>query len=279
MTTLGKLLIYVLSLLSVAFFVAAVSINATHVNLRQQVSELQKQVQQANTTIDELKKGIQSKQTELSHEQAARRVALAALQTQLDTDRDRLQQATKQLNDLNSANTQATQNVAQTLAELKRITNENEILKQEIDKIISDRNIQRRSVIKLTDDLNALRSVQTDLEDQVKALQDQATRFQAIAETRGAALNAAGIIDPEDVPPSDLKGIVLAVGSDQSIEVSIGRDDGIREGHLLDIFRGGSYLGRIKIRTVADDKSVGKIVPGYRKGYIQSGDKVAAKIN
>ena len=88
---------------------------------------------------------------------------------------------------------------------------------------------------------------------------------------------AAGVTDPEDVPPSDLKGVVLAVGTDQ-VEVSLGRDDGLREGHMLDIYRNGSYLGRIQIRTVADDKSVGKIIPAFRKGYIQAGDKVAAKV-
>jgi Tfp pilus assembly protein PilN len=46
--------------------------------------------------------------------------------------------------------------LAQTLAELKRITSENDLLKQEIDKIITDRNGQRRTVISLTDELNTL---------------------------------------------------------------------------------------------------------------------------
>jgi hypothetical protein len=99
-----------------------------------------------------------------------------------------------------------------------------------------------------------------------------------MAETRSAALAAAGITDPDDVPPSDLKGVVLAVGNDQSVEVSVGRDDGLREGHMLDIYRNGSYLGRIQLRTVADDKSVGKIIPAFRKGYIQAGDNVAARV-
>jgi len=71
---------------------------------------------------------------------------------------------------------------------------------------------------------------------------------------------------------------VLAVGAGQSVEVSVGRDDGLRTGHQLDIFRNGSYLGRIEIRTIADDKAVGKILPSYRKGFIQAGDRVASKV-
>jgi hypothetical protein len=200
------------------------------------------------------------------------------LQTQLDTEREKNQQANTQLNDLNSKNTQATQSLAQTLAELKRITSENDLLKQEIDKIITDRNGQRRTVISLTDELNTLKSKKIDLDAEIKNLREQSTLFQALADTRGAALAAAGVKDPEDVPPSDLKGVVLAVGQDQSVEVSVGRDDGLRAGHQLDIFRNGSYLGRIEIRTIADDKAVGKILPTYRKGFIQAGDRVASKV-
>ena len=214
----------------------------------------------------------------MAQEQVARRVSLAALQTQLDTEREKNQQANTQLNDLNSKNTQATQSLAQTLAELKRITSENDLLKQEIDKIITDRNGQRRTVISLTDELNTLKSKKIDLDAEIKNLREQSTLFQALADTRGAALAAAGVKDPEDVPPSDLKGVVLAVGQDQSVEVSVGRDDGLRAGHQLDIFRNGSYLGRIEIRTIADDKAVGKILPTYRKGFIQAGDRVASKV-
>ena len=179
---------------------------------------------------------------------------------------------------MNSKNTQATQSLAQTLAELKRITSENDLLKQEIDKIITDRNGQRRTVINLTDELNGLKSKRIDLESEIKNLRDQATLYQAMADTRGAALAAAGLKDPDDVPPSDLKGVVLAVGSDSSVEISVGRDDGLRQGHQLDVFRNGSYLGRIEIRTIADDKAVGKVLPSFRKGFIQAGDRVASKV-
>jgi len=277
MTRLGQIFTLLLLILSVAFFVAAVAVNAAHKDLKSEVSALDKRKKEYETTIEELKKASEVNKNMLAQEQVTRRVSLAALQTQLDTEREKNQQANTQLNDLNSKNTQATQSLAQTLAELKRITSENGLLKQEIDKIITDRNGQRRTVIRLTDELNGLASKKSDLQAEIDSLRDQSTKYQAMAEVRGAALAAAGVTDPDDVPPSDLKGVVLAVGTDQ-VEVSLGRDDGLREGHMLDIYRNGSYLGRIQIRTVADDKSVGKIIPAFRKGYIQAGDKVAAKV-
>jgi predicted nucleic acid-binding Zn-ribbon protein len=278
MTRLGQIFTLLLLILSVAFFVASVAVNASHKNLREQVTEYQARQRSLETSIDELKKAGETNKTQLAQEQVARRVSLSALQTQLDTEREKNQQANTQLNDLNSKNTQATQSLAQTLAELKRITSENDLLKQEIDKIITDRNGQRRTVINLTDELNSLTSKRIDLESEIKNLRDQATLYQAMADTRGAALAAAGIKDPDDVPPSDLKGVVLAVGSDSSVEISVGRDDGLRQGHQLDVFRNGSYLGRIEIRTIADDKAVGKVLPSFRKGFIQAGDRVASKV-
>jgi predicted nucleic acid-binding Zn-ribbon protein len=277
MTRLGQIFTLLLLILSVAFFVAAVAVNAAHKDLKSEVAALDKQKKELDSTIDGFRKASEVSKNMLAQEQVARRVSLAALQTQLDTEREKNQQANTQLNDLNSKNTQATQSLAQTLAELKRITSENDLLKQEIDKIITDRNGQRRTVIRLTDEINGLASKKSDLQSEIDSLRDQSTKYQAMAEVRGAALAAAGVTDPEDVPPSDLKGVVLAVGTDQ-VEVSLGRDDGLREGHMLDIYRNGSYLGRIQIRTVADDKSVGKIIPAFRKGYIQAGDKVAAKV-
>lgn len=278
MTRLGQIFTLLLLILSVAFFVASVAVNASHKNLRDQVTEFQSRVRLLDTSIEELKKAAETNKTQLAQEQVARRVSLAALQTQLATELDKNQQANTQLNDLNSKNTQATQSLAQTLAELKRITSENDLLKQEIDKIITDRNGQRRTVINLTDELNGLKSKRIDLESEIKNLRDQATLYQAMADTRGAALAAAGLKDPDDVPPSDLKGVVLAVGSDSSVEISVGRDDGLRQGHQLDVFRNGSYLGRIEIRTIADDKAVGKVLPSFRKGFIQAGDRVASKV-
>ena len=130
MTKLGQIFTLLLLILSVAFFVASVAVNASHKDLRSQVAKFQDAEKSLTATIDELKKAAEVNKSQLAQEQVARRVSLAALQTQLDTEREKNQQANTQLNDLNSKNTIATQSLAQTLAEQKRITSENELLKQ-----------------------------------------------------------------------------------------------------------------------------------------------------
>lgn len=278
MTFLGRVFTIVILVCSVAFFVAALLANASHMNYKEKLVSLRSQVDQLNTTIKATKTANEKLQTSLSQEQIARRAALAALQTQLDNAASQLAVANKNLSDLNSVNTMQNQNLSQTIDRLKSTQSQNEAYKIEIDKVITDRNSVRIAVIKLTDELNSLKSIESDLLAQVKQLQDSSTLFEALSEMRGSALKSYGLTDVDDVPPADLRGEVLAVNSNQLVEISLGRDDGIREGHTLEVFRGGQYLGRVQISKTQDDKSIGKILASFRKGYIQAGDKVASKI-
>ena len=278
MTFLGRVFTIVILVCSVAFFVAALLANASHMNYKEKLVLLRSQVEQLNTTIKATRTANEKLQTSLSQEQIARRAALAALQTQLDLSSSQLAEANKKLSDLNSVNTMQNQNLSQTIDRLKATQSQNEAYKMEIDKVITDRNSVRIAVIKLTDELNSLKSIESDLVDQVKQLQDSSTMFEALSDTRGSALKSFGLSDVDDVPPADLRGEVLAVNSNQLVEISLGRDDGLREGHTLEIYRGAQYLGRVQISKTQDDKSIGKILASFRKGYIQAGDKVASKV-
>jgi hypothetical protein len=184
-----------------------------------------------------------------------------------------------QIKELKQTNTLLNQTLNQTQQDNNRLATENDLIKKQIDQIIQDRNTQRLRVVALTDQLNSLQSVMADLRAEEEKLRNQNTLLEARTQTMRATLVSAGLSeDPDDAPPAGLKGEVLAVGKDNMIEVSVGRDDGIKAGHQLEIYRGSQYLGRVSILRVEDDKAIGAIVPGFRKGRIQAGDQVAANI-
>jgi hypothetical protein len=91
-------------------------------------------------------------------------------------------------------------------------------------------------------------------------------------------LRNAGV-DPsaEPGPPPKIEGVVTAVNPQGLVEISIGSDDGIREGHKLDVYRANppTYLGRIEVIKTTPDRAVGKILPELQKGAIRKGDRVA----
>ncbi len=283
MTFLGKLFTGLILLLSLAFFVIALVVNASHRNWKEAVMDPktgfkeQKRVLQLNLT--ELQKTLEDARRELAQEQASRRVTLSMLQTQLEQEREKLAQLTAELQKMQAANTLQTQTLAATQDELTRVTKENADIKTQVVQVIQERDNQTRKAITLQDDLNNRLVVLDTLTKKLDALRDSSTVLEARNITMKSALVRSGIKDDlEDVPPSDLKGIVNAVDREGLIEISVGRDDGLREGHEMDIYRGSQYLGRVQIVRADVDKSIAKMLDGYRRGYIQKDDKVVAKL-
>ena len=277
MTQLGRIFTLLVLCLSLVFFIVSVIANSSHISHKQKITAYQAQVKVLETTVDQVKKYTEQLKTSLAQEQLSRKTALAELQTQLSTAREQLAQANTDLTGKTATLTIQTQKLAETIDRVASLNKLNDTLKDEINKIVMDRDDQRKRVISLQDNLNSLKSVEADLLAQKDQLMNAATLYQAQAETLGAALNRAGIKDVDDVPPADLKGVVLAIDGNQQVVVSLGRDDGLRVGHKLEVYRAGQYLGQIEIKTIKDDQAIGKIL--IRKGFIQKDDKVAARIN
>lgn len=100
--------------------------------------------------------------------------------------------------------------------------------------------------------------------------------------------------DPQSVaglqtPPPAVDGEVLETkkagrsGSDL-IEISIGSDDGLAEGHKLSVYRpqtsdrAAKFLGDIKLVYVTPDRAVGTVVLKAKNGVIERGDNVTSKL-
>jgi len=111
------------------------------------------------------------------------------------------------------------------------------------------------------------------------------------------ALIVAGV-DPNEatksgageLPPPEVQGLVLDAKQNtrsgvEWIEVSIGSNDGLKEGHELHVYRFGDgngkkakYLGRIKLVLLTADKAVGTVIDKAKNGVIERGDNVTTKL-
>lgn len=283
MTFLGKVFMFSILLLSGIFFSLALAINASHTNWRDAVTGpggYQAQIKQYEATIVELKSAIERASSELATEQAARRVALASLQTQLAEQSELLETKESELLEYQRTRRLQDDTLDRTTQDLKRITEENAEIKKLIDQTIQDRNAQRAKVIELTDTYNSLQSIYDDAKVREDQLRNQVTVLEARVNIMGTTLTKAGLReDPDDVPPDGLKGVILSVGRDNLVEISLGLDDGVKVNHEFEVTRGIKYLGKIRIIKTQDDKSIGMIIPEYRQGFIQQGDKISAKLS
>jgi hypothetical protein len=96
--------------------------------------------------------------------------------------------------------------------------------------------------------------------------------------------------DPRDYlekkpPPPVVQGLVLNTrrgkrSGIELIEISLGSDDGLLEGHDVHIYRDkeAKYLGKITLIHVNPDTAVGTLVSNATNGSIQRGDNVKTKL-
>lgn len=271
MTLLGRIFTGLVFLLSVVFFTLAVAVNASHINQKERADTLAKQAADAQQKNTQLTTALEEMKTELAIEQHARTSALASLQTQLAQTQSELQMQEATLADLQSAHTSLVQTEQATQLELKARTEDNELLRQQFRDAKEDRNQIFQRLVAAKDEYNRL---QGDL----KTLTE---RERQLAMDYTSAKEKLDILDIGPDTPLEsprVNGQVLAVASNGMVEVSLGRDDGMRAGFTLEVHRNGQYLGRLKVRRVEDDKSVAEILTSHQKGYIRAGDRIDSKL-
>ncbi|MHB8863861.1 MAG: hypothetical protein ACYC6N_15770 [Pirellulaceae bacterium] len=292
MTLLGKIFTGLILVMSVLFLGLAISVYATHVNWRKVVSnptpasgeELGLE-QKLKTQLD-VNEQLKAKQNDLmaaiALEQAARRFALAALETKLKSRSDELERVQQELAKLTATEGTTAGALVTAQNELTNITNEVKALRDTVRATQKDVDHQFDIVVKVTDEINQMRRVKADLENRQRPLQSAVAAMKSAMDKLGVHVdvekNGTVRTDVDRIPPK-VDGVVINVGDKELIEISIGDDDGILVGHQLDVYRDDAYLGKVKIVKTSPDRAVAEIIPEFKRGTIRKGDRVATKLS
>jgi len=289
MTMLGKIFTVLITLMSFCFMMCAVQVYMTHRNWRDLALRPATEVKDASTPLGlkhqlkereeekaKLERELSDKQDALAREKAARRKAIAVLESrirQLDRDYAAKVEENRGLEERQRLAIVSLQTAENNLTVLK---DENAALRERIILVQKDRDDQVGRVVAITDQIHQDRGNVRRLKERNEQMIADLAKAKKILKAKGIkSLDA-----PVDQKPPRTSGQITAVSkSGKLVEISIGSDDGISEGHELDVTRGSSYQGRITIRKVTPDKAVGEVLPKYKKGNIQKGDKVATKIS
>jgi hypothetical protein len=283
MTLVGKIFTLLILIMSVAFLMLAITVFATHRNWREIVTRpqddpagpgLKFQIEELSAINKQLRQELEQASDRLAIEVAARRFALAALQTKLESAEQQLQAREKAFADLQAAHGTAVTTLETNQENLAAITEENAQLRVLLNEAQQARDQKFDEVVRLTDRMNELQGMREDLEERRMQLVDQIARMKLVLDRNGLDEFTPVV----DIPPT-VDGVVTAVGDKDLIEISIGSDDGLRKGHALEVFRQNSYLGRVVVQHTEPDRAVAKILREYRKGTIKKGDRVATKLS
>jgi uncharacterized protein YlxW (UPF0749 family) len=277
MTLLGKFFTAVIFLLSAIFLFAALAVNASHRNWRQYVLEgvngeagLKTQIENLTRNRTQLENEKQAIQTSLDREQASRRTALASLQTQLDQLQGELIQSQSRVQQLTAQSTNLIQLDASRTQQLDQLIKENVDLRDSVRKEQQNRDTLFTQTLKLTDEANQLRGLKQQLEERNKQMLSQVTRYEEVVTSKGIDVN-----DPLDGAPPQRNGKVLVINRPNQLAlISIGYDEGLRQGHLLEVTRAGKYVGKLRVSKTEPDRSVAEILEDFSELTLQEGDRV-----
>ena len=288
MTFVGKMLIVLQLILSLLFMAFAGAVRTVETNWKQETSDTKD-----NLKVEE--DSHKSTQDVLNRLKTTTTTELAALDTlskkRLDdfnrvrTERDVLQ---GQLSDLFSK--EATQRtVAKLQGQEANFRRDEAVEQRQVNKALHNNLVaavntnrdQEDTIFNLKLRLGKQEDRQVVMLDELKTARIEARR-------KGGGLGALPSEDIAPPPPIDGKVVSSRYGIGNRIlyvEVSIGGDDGIKEGQQLTVYRSGDgnavrtkYLGQIRIIQVFADKAVGTVQEKAKNGVIAKGDNVTSKL-
>lgn len=195
------------------------------------------------------------------------RATLQESLTNVQTERDSLQIAAER------AQTEATQRQAEARAQRERVA---QLRAQNLD--------LTQKIREFEDQVFQFNVATRDMTRKQETLLGTLADYGDILRKLGVSTNPQDYRDMLPAPP-DVQGKVLNYreggrGKSDLVEISLGSDDGLLNGHQLYVYDKERYLGRITIIYVTPDRAVGAVNPDDRapNGKIQKGDYVSTKL-
>jgi len=276
MTLVGKIFTTLILVMSVLFLGIAITVFATHKNWRVLVEHadtgLKTQLATANNKLRDMQDEQARSLELLATEQAARRHALGSLHTKWQDQAEKLRTTENAFSKLQADHRRYIEVAEQSTIALEKLNTEVVKLRQEILAAQQARDTTFTQIVNVTDQLNESEGTLRQLQEIQNQLAEQVSEYKKVLDAHDLTL-ADG-----DLRAPTVDGLVTKVGKSDLIEISLGSDDGLREGHTLDVFRKGTYLGRVIVRHLQPDRAVGVIVKEFRRGLIKEGDRVATNL-
>ena len=288
MSFLGKLLIGLQLFLSVVFLVFAGAVFSTQKNWKAAKESVDGNYTKLDADKKQVEEAFAAYKTRMEIDLKNEQTRAADGEGRAKTLKDQVDVTDKELVAAKTNADEQTE-LAKVSVEEARQRKEEALLQRGIN------NDLQRLLNEKQDRVKALEDVKFNLQVAEKALQNKHMKMLDVLALMQKIIAANGLsTDPQTVaglqtPPPAVDGEVLETkragrsGSDL-VEISIGSDDGLAEGHKLSVYRPQSaeraakFLGDIKLVYVTPDRSVGAVVLRAKNGVIERGDNVTSKL-
>jgi hypothetical protein len=287
MNLVGKILTVFILVMSLVFMALAVAVYAPHRNWKTLVDApkspampkggLKAQLADKEEERRKLQSQFEEEKVKLASENNSWKETAEKVETENKLIKDDLDKAQKSLGSLQENERKYVSMAAEATKETSSLRTDVDSLKTNLAKTQSERDDAFKKMLDATDKMNSTALEVSRLKELNTKLSEEVAKFEAVL------LKLGGSKDPEfykDWPPK-IDGIVKSVAGRDLVTISLGSDDGLRPGHLLEVSRvsdsGATYVGRIEVVRTAPDESVCKVLTDFQKSNVQKGDRVFTK--
>ena len=268
MTWLGKILVFVVMLMALAWVWLTATDYTTRVNWKAQRDAYKKGFDEAVAARDSDYKRHQAELAALNQKSESLEKDLAASKATVDTLARANREAKAKLDEVITATSTVNQTVVQLQTVREALEKELTTVRERNNKLEADRleltvsrEQARRDELAARNDANLANKKYEDLSRQNEDLRN------TMAELRANGGRPGPLVGPRaPTVPENLRGTVTAVepGAPDLVELSIGLDAGLTFGSELDLYRlsgGGKHLGTVVVTHVYAKKAVARFRP------------------
>lgn len=269
---LGKIFVFAVFVMSLMLMTFAVAIYSSHINWQ----EVAKQKQEELAKLTDSKKSLEAENKRLTENVAASETARDQVVAKFQSA---LIEKDKELTSLKAARDEKLADMQTKITELATVEEDLTQARDNVNKLRKDINEKQLKVdsqvdraAQLAAQLHEKESFLEIVTERKSQLEKQVSQARILLKQNGLSLDSL----PKDRVPT-INGVVMAV-ADDSIEVSLGFDDGLQKGHQIEVYRNDEYLGRAIVKSVKPDRAVAVLVREYSRGIVQRGDKVTTRL-
>lgn len=277
MSLVGKIFVGVITTTCIVIFALALMVLAKHEDWRQVALGHQETIKSLQKDITELVSTNDDLRARLAAEKTANSKAIAALST-----------AEKKVSDINTplvADNQKKEIDLQKIIEQMTANNASINESRNVISILSTdlalAHLLRGAYLR---DLEMATGKKYEQDSIIQARQaDSLERLEMFDKIKTVLAKHSLKPDPAlypQMPRYIVTGIIEKLQKDAGrlLSISIGASDGLNVGHMLEVYRGEKYLGRIQVLTTEPNRAVCEVLPRYRRGTFQVGDRVTSKL-
>lgn len=273
MTLLGKIFTFVILIMSTAFGVLGMMVYASHRNWKEAAEEVKAEYTKNQTILSQQKVRIDALKLQIKQEKVARAQVISNLYAERDDLQTQNASLTTERNNLRAQAADLQERLAQSSARVLDLDNQNLTLKAEKIKLIESIQHQQNVVIRLIDEIHQTSYTKETLRERAEQLARDIAEMNRVMVAYNLTKNSL----TDHIPPAiDAEVTNVSTKTKGLIQISIGSNDGMKEGHELDVLRGSIYVGRMRLTYVDANSAGGKMI--LQESPVRVNDKVTTKM-